>query len=373
MRTFTLIGIMVIGVIFTAQSFKAQFSAESRIHMMVDDNINNNSLQITDNITSLQAVAGYDWDGDAWTGKIFYEGSLNYYRTVLSRTNQYHSGGALYSLNTGADGDDILQLTTSIGTGIFRDDYIFYDHRAFSLAMEYKYFLSERIINKFGYSYRSTSFVNAAGFSSSEHSVYGHAAFALPTNTTVILQADIGTKYYTEPIATTVQKGGWINTINPDVTQLTGVARFGQRITDETGISATFRYQWNLQKQSRYLIDADGYLLSDDEIFDDRYGYEGLHSSLMFTQLLSESMKIRVTGGIINKLYSLLPAYGIDGSVLADQREDQRSYLSILLEKEFTDLGFGVKTSLDVIANSSNDPFYDYNNKAVAVEFYVPF
>jgi hypothetical protein len=364
---------MALGAGFTAQSVVAQFSAESRIHMMYDDNINNNSFQIKDNITSLQAAAGYAWDEEAWNGKIFYEGSLNYYRTVLSRTNQYHSGGALYSLYTGADGDDILQLTTSIGAGIFRDDYVFYDHRAFSLALEYKYFLSERIINKFGYSYRSTSFVNAAGFSSSEHSVYGHAAFALPTNTTVILQADVGTKYYTEAIATTAQKGGWVNALNPDVTQLTGLARFGQRITDETGISATFRYQWNLQKQSRYLIDAEGYLLSDDEIFDDRYGYEGLHSSLMFTQLLSESMKIRVTGGINKKLYSLLPAYGIDGTVLADQRNDQRSYLSILLEKEFTDLGFGVKTSLDVISNSSNDPFYDYNNKAVGVEFTVPF
>jgi hypothetical protein len=373
MKAFTLIGIMVLVMVVTVQSVVAQFSAESQIRMMYDDNINNNSLRIKDNITTLQAAAGYDWEGEAWTGKIFYEGTLNYYRAVLSRTNQYHSGGALYSLYAGADGDDNLQLTTTVGTGIFRDDYIFYDHRAFSLALDYKYFLSERIINTFGYSYRSTSFVNAAGFSSSEHAVYGHAAFALPTSTTAILRAEVGTKYYTEAIATTVKKQGWINTINPDVTQLTGIARFGQRITDETGISATFRYQWNLQKQSRYLIDADGYLLSDDEIFDDRYGYEGLHSSLMFTQLLSESMKIRVTGGIVNKLYSLLPAYGIDGTVLADQRNDQRSYLSILTENEFNGLGFGIKTSLDVISNSSNDPFYDYNNTAVTVEFYVPF
>ncbi|MHB1048508.1 MAG: hypothetical protein ACYC09_00365 [Bacteroidota bacterium] len=373
MRTLTLIGIMVVGMLFTTQSVEAQFSAESQVLMMVDDNINNNSLQIQDNITTLRAAAGYDWDGEAWTGKIFYEGSLNYYRTVLSRTNQYHSGGALYSLYTGEDGDDILQLTSSFGTGIFRDDYVFYDHHAFSLAVDYKYFLSEWIINTFGYSYRSTSFVNAAGFSSSEHTVYGHAAFALPTNSTVILRAEVGTKYYTEEIATTAKQGGWINTINPDVTQLTSIARIGQRITDETGISATFRYQWNLQKQSRYLIDADGYLLSDDEIFDDRYGYEGLHSSLMVTQLLSESMKIRITGGIANKLYSLLPAYSLDGIVLADQRNDQRSYVSILLEKEFTDLGFGVNTSLDVISNSSNDPFYHYNNTAVTVEFSVPF
>ena len=120
----------------------------------------------------------------------------------------------------------------------------------------------------------------------------------------------------------------------PSVTQLTGMARIGQSIFEGTGLSLTSRYQWNIQKQTRYLSSSSG-VISDDELFDDHYGYEGLQTSLMLTQVVSESMLLRVSGGLQNRLYSSLAAYDLEGNQVADQRVDDRSYVSVYLEKTF--------------------------------------
>lgn len=369
------IGLLVLLIAVSAllQIMMAQLVLETNMRVMVDDNINNNALQTGDNITSLNAFSGYRWEGEDWTGKVFYDGELNLYRSISARSNQFHSGTAQVVLETGNDGLNIVQVSAGMGWGLFRDEYIFYDHRLFSYDMEYKYFLTDWIINKIGYSFRSTTFTNATGFSAVEHIVYGHAAVALETGTTVIFQSDLGMKYYTEELTTTTRNSGWLKSVNPDVTQVIGTLRIGQRLSDEAGLSGTIRYQWNLQKQSRYLIDNDGYLLSDDEIFDDHYGYEGLHSSLMYTHLLSETAKLRFTAGIVNKVYSLLPALDRDGSILADQRIDQRAYANLLVLQSFVELGFDVSASIDLIANTSNDAYYQYTNKAFTLELSVPF
>jgi hypothetical protein len=138
-----------------------------------------------------------------------------------------------------------------------------------------------------------------------------------------------------------------------------------------TGLSLTTKYQWNIQKQTRYLSSSYG-AVSDDELFDDHYGYEGLQTSLMLTHLLSESMLLRVTGGVQNRLYSSLAAYDLDGNVLSSQRNDQRASLSLLFQRDFQ-MGFTLKAAIDFIRNYSNDPYYDYRNTAVALELSLPF
>jgi hypothetical protein len=158
--------------------------------------------------------------------------------------------------------------------------------------------------------------------------------------------------------------------VTPGVTQLTGMLRIGQGIVDGTGLSLTSKYQWNIQKQTRYLDSSYG-LLSDDELFDDHYGYEGLQLSLMLTQVVSESLLLRITGGFQDRNYSSLSAYNLDGVQLSDQRVDRREQLTIFVQKTF-EFGMTFKAAMDLIRNSSNDPFYDYRNSAVSLEVSLP-
>jgi hypothetical protein len=211
-------------------------------------------------------------------------------------------------------------------------------------------------------------------FSYTEHSLFAHVAFSVTPTTTAIIQTDIGTKFYSTSSmgSSSSMRKGIMSSLMPSVTQVTGMIKIGQGITDQIGLSSTTRYQWNLQKQTRYLSSDYGFI-SDDELFDDHYGYEGMQSSLTYTQLLSESMTWKLTYGIQNKLYSSLAAFDLNGNIMADQRKDLRSYFNILVQKNFEEAGFSLKGAIDIIQNSSNDSFYSYKNNAYTLEVSIPF
>lgn len=355
------------------QMTMSQWNMRTHVNMMYDNNINNNYLHTQDKITTLSGQAGYGWEHDASNIQLFYDGAFDYYQSVYARTNQSHAVHADYVKYLGENGDDMLQFSGAYGIGDFRDEYTFYDHDIITLSAAYKQFLSERIINKLGYTFRKYLFTNVNGFSYAEHAAFVHFAVALPTGTTLITQIDVGTKVYTEDLVGTSSSGrGRLSSFIPSVTQMTGTIRAGQRLSDATGLSASVRYQWNLQKQSRYLTSDDGYMISDDELFDDHYGYEGAHTAMTLTHLLTETVTLKATGGMMQKLYSSLPAYDVSGARVADRRNDTRSYINLLFQKDFVDLGFAVKAALDLIDNSSNDPFYDYSNIAGTVEIMIP-
>jgi hypothetical protein len=371
-------GMMFAAVWFTfaalsSEEAKAQFGVEASLTGMYDDNINNNYLQISDKISTMSLNAGYGKELGTWYARGYYDGILNYFQSVTERTNQFHSGNLAFSHLSGDNDEDVLNIGTSYGEGYYHGDYSFYDHSLWSAYVNYKQFLSERIINKIGYSFRSVGFAQLSDFSYSEHTVYGNFSFALPTNTTLIVQADLGSKFYStaNPAAETGGMRKSSLSIMPSVTQLTGFLRIGQSIVEGTGLSLTTKYQWNIQKQTRYLSSSYG-VISDDELFDDHYGYEGLQAYLMLTQVVSESMLLRITGGTQARIYSSLSAYDLAGNAVADQRIDERAYVSVFLQKNF-DAGFSVKAAYDLIRNSSNDAFYDYSNNAVTLEVTVPF
>ena len=60
---------------------------------MIDDNVNNNALRLSDRISSLGLQAGYDWITDATNTGLLYNGGYNYFTMVPGRTNQAHAGG----------------------------------------------------------------------------------------------------------------------------------------------------------------------------------------------------------------------------------------------------------------------------------------
>ncbi len=370
----SIIALVIIALFVFGQPLTAQFNIRSTLSTMADDNVNNNALQLKSNVTTLNLNSGYSWENENNYTSLYYDGSFTYYESFLQRTNHFHSVDVEFIQLYGEEDQNILTAGGLLGTSINRDDFVIFDHSQLSGFMNYKYFLNDWLINKIGYSVKAISFSSLNDFSFTEHVIFVHAAFAATSTTTAILQADLGTKFYssTPSGSSSSMRKGSLSSLMPSVTQLTGMVKLGQRITDELGVSITERYQWNIQKQTRYLSSDYGFI-SDDELFDDHYGYEGFHTNAAITSLLSESITLKLSGGLQNKLYSSLSAYDLSGNVVADQRIDARMYGNILLQKEFVDLGFNLKTSMDVIRNISNDAYYDYSNNAITVELSVPF
>ncbi|MFA6455246.1 MAG: hypothetical protein WCW40_00380 [Bacteroidota bacterium] len=361
-------------LLLAGQQLFGQINAHASVSSMADDNVNNNAQNLKSNVTSFMFTGGYDWEAEKTLTRLFYDGTFTYYESLLERTNHQHSVTAEFTQWYGDDDQHSIQAGGFIGTAINRDAYTLFDHSMLSVFINSKYFLSDRLINKTGYTLRSVSFSVLDDFSYTEHALFGQLAFAAVPTTTIIVQADLGSKFYstTPSMSSASMRKGVMSSLMPSVTQTIGTVKIGQGITDNIGISITERYQLNLQKQTRYLSSEYGFI-SDDELFDDHYGYEGLHSNATVTALLSETTTLKVSGGIQNKLYSSLAAFDVNGNYAAGQRSDERSYLNITLLKRFDEQGISVKGSIDRIQNSSNDALYHYNNTAVTLELGIPF
>lgn len=352
----------------------AQVNIQTTLTTMFDDNVNNNAEQLKSAVTAFNLNGGYLWSGESSDLNVYYDGSFTYYSSLLERTNQFHSLNADYASLFGTNAEHLMTVGGAAGSSINRDTYTVFDHSVYSAYFNLKLMLSDGLIMKTGYRARTLSFANLDDFSYTEHALLLHGAFALTPTTTGILQTDLGSKFYsTTPSAGgSSMRKGVLSAMMPSVTQVTGMVRIGQQLTDRVGLSLTERYQWNIQKQTRYLSSEYGFI-SDDELFDDHYGYEGLHSNLTLTALLSESITMKLSGGLQQKLYSSLAAYDLAGTFVAEQRSDSRLYLNVAFSKNFEEEGYSVKAAFDIIQNSSNDAFYSYKNNAVTIEVGVPF
>ncbi len=356
-----------------SNSASAQWSAGAYLGTLLDDNAFNNHLQISDRITELSLQTAYDWETDAHDLQLFYAGAGNFFALLPSRTFYEHNAGVTYSQLFGEDEATLLNAGGTFSLRDNRDEYTVYDHSQWSLSLNMRHYLSGSFMMKGGYSFRSASFAELSDFNYSEHVAFVQGAVSLPSKTTIMLQADLDFKKYLSAnvdsasgsLAGSGKGKHRASASTPGVTQLIGTLKIGQGIAEGTGLSLTGQYQVSLQKESRYLTFSDG-RLTDDELFDDHYGYEGPLGSLMLTQLLPADIRLRISGTLQQRQYSDRPAFDLAGVELAPQRVDNRSTFSLSVDKPFDSLGIRVTFTYDHIINSSNDLFYDYRNDAVA-------
>lgn len=364
---------LALGVLSTEST--AQFRFGGQMAAMYDDNVNNNYLQISDQITQFALQAAHDWRSEVRTTQAFYTGSLNYFDNLSERTFHYHSLGLVHSRSLGQGQTTTLNAGATYNLRRNREAYAFYNHRQFSAYANLKHHLTQYWLGRLSYSLRYFNFAELPEFNYVEHYAFAQLTATLTTKTTIILESDLGSKIYTTTSFDELTSmrghyghGGSRNTSSqPQVTQFIGIARIGQNLVDGTGLSVTAQYQFNLQKEGRYLSYEDG-VISDDELFDDHYGYEGTHVSVMLTQLLPAGMVLKVTGSSQERNFSERPAYDLAGIQVAAERRDNRKQLSAQFVKPFKPLGVSLGLGYDYIRNTSNDHYYGFANHAVTVQ-----
>ena len=365
-----------LALVITLSTSWSQTNIEAAVGTMLDDNVNNNSLRLSDRITTLGLQAGYDWITDATNTGLEYSGSYNYFGIVPGRTYQYHTAGFTFAQLFGEEQQTLWKSGASYGIRSDREDYAFYDHTSLSVYTTIKTPLSENILGRTGYTFRTMRFSELEAFDYAEHSLFAQTSFFLPSRTTVIAEASLGYKLYRTPNddSSVVNRGrgrGSSVTSSPSVTQATGLVRIGQGLGENTGVSLTGGYQINLQKEVRYL-GSDYGVVSDDEIFDDHYGYEGPQASLMLTQMLPWEMQARLTGSWQRRTYASQSAYDALGTLVAADRLDTRMALNVQLHIPIDWLGCTVGLAYDYIRNTSNDTFFTYGNNAITLQLSYP-
>ena len=351
-----------------------QLSGGLQVGTLFDDNVFNNYLQVADRVTEVSLQGAYDWDTESTNLQLFYTGMLDYFALLPSRTFQVHTVGLAYTHALDDDEGALFNIGGDYALRDNRDEYAIYDHTQISLYGNLQWQVADPLRLKGGYAFRAVAFSELQEFDYSEHMLFIQATTSLPTRTTFIAQADLGFKSYATPNADTTSTGyprrQWgkrgVETSAPGVTQLITTFRIGQGITETTGLSLTGQYQLSLDKESRYLSFDTG-VVTDDEIFDDHYGFDGPLIGLTATQILPADFQIRASGSIQERRYSNRPAYDLAGTLTASQRIDTRSVLSLALDKSFPSLGLRASLAYDFISNASNDAYYGYRNHAVSL------
>jgi hypothetical protein len=152
---------------------------------------------------------------------------------------------------------------------------------------------------------------------------------------------------------------------SPNKNQITLSLRVSQSLLSSTGVNVQYLRRINPSSGGRYQSGlGTGYVVEDDDLFDDRYDYEGHEISGGMSQLLPWGSKLTVDVGYITKDYRDKPALDLEGIPLGADRSDRKRYLSAGIEMP---LGMALDVNLWYIytTNTSNDPLYGYRDNHV--------
>ncbi len=344
-----------------------QWRLETGVGTMIDDNTLNNRYQIADRITEATLNTGYTWGNEMSLVNMTALATMDYFALAPSRTFNSWMGTVHGQALLSEDGASLLHATAQYVMRNNRDEYMLFDHHQFTASLGGREDVAELWTLQQAYVFRLAMFPQLESLNFTEHTFSLQGAATLSTRTTFISKVELGLKSYITADSTGVRSSGAgghsAAQSSPGVTQLLGSLKIAQGITDKTGISLLGQYQENLAKESRYLSFSEG-TVSDDELFDDRYGYDGPFFLLALTQIVGDDVRLQATTSYQRRLYTLRPALDMDGmTVLALQRIDDRTALSFEAGVSLPFTGASLSVLYEYIINASNDPLYTYRNQ----------
>ncbi len=363
-------------MVFALSAF-SQASIETAFSVMADDNINNSAEAVTDRIASLSLEAGYGWEWNLSSVHAAYRGGIDYYSAVTDRSFLSHALTAGFATALNEDGSSRIEATALGFLRSGRGEYRILDHRILSLALSVSHEDEGVWSITGGYMIRGLSFPEFSTYDYSEHVLSARTSLFLPTRTTVIAGGDIGLKVDAATAADSMASGRMASRRSSLLSSLGAVqwrasVRIGQALLENTGLSISARYQGDLKSGSHTLASMSA-LVSGDELFDDRYGYEGFGWSAMLTQALPFDARLRAVWSQETKAYVSLAAYDLAGTMIATHRSDRRSIASLSWEQDVSFLPVSFTLVYEHIVNASNDPYFSYTNNALTVALALPF
>lgn len=391
-------------LLFAAFGFlpaNAQWVKSFSVGTIYDDNAFRTYTAKPDYVTQLSGYLAREHQGERWQSRIFYRGNYNIFGRYSERNYFFQQAGvALTRPALGGKKRDALFLGANGAQRVNRNLYDYYDLAEVTAFANAKLYLASASFTQFGYRWRGRWYSNLESFSYAEHFLFARLTHSFPSRTTLVLETNYGRKIYLQQTSTVgidsptennrqygehrggmerMWNDGWsdndamMSSSRPQVGQWAALLRVAQSLTANTGLSGEFTVRRNHANAVRYLAGQVAGYTSEDELFDDRYGYESEEVSLNFTQLLPWQMSLKLGGEVQWKNYPNRPALDLTGNPLAsgELRDDRRTTGWIALSKSLmldeNGKSLDVVGEYNLIENQSNDRFYDFRSGAVTV------
>ena len=330
-------------------------------------NVFSNYRQTPDYYNSIEAQLYYDSIKESSGLRSYYNGSGMLFQKFDYKNFQMHSLGLSYYAKVGWHGGR-LNAGMSAGTRLHSEDYKYYEYQQGNGFVNIKLAIQQQAYAYAGVSFRMRNYSSLQPYSYWQNVAYVRGSRFFNTGTTIIAEFDYMQKQYLEanpaPIDNLYEsqtEGGG------DSRQIVGLLKAAQALTPTTGLSVQVLLRRNLQSSVRYLVDPEGYYYSDEELFDDIFGYAAEQLTVTLKRNLPWKMQASLGGIFIAKHYTNRVALDFDGVPINDGslRDDGRSIAWLTLKKNWQYSKYMAPVRLELtftyLDNASNDPYYNFN------------
>jgi len=354
-----------------------------------DDNAFKSSGGVSDFITQSSFYLARR-DTSARTGmEYFYTGDLTLFTRSGQRHFMTHHVGVVYIHQFG-QARNLFSAGGNLGGRWDRATYNYYNNLDGALYANLKLNLPGATFLRLGYRMNARKYLNLDTSSFREHLASLTYNISLPSRTALKADVTYGYKGYTMERLTTamvavpqppergrmgMRRGpGWgfpqfrgeaalqevvVGSSAPGKSQIALSLRLSQSLSPSTGVNVQYLRRLNPSTGGLYQTGLGTGYAEDDDLFDDRYDYEGHEVSGGVSQLLPWGSKLTLEAGYLIKDYRNKPALDLIGLSLGKDRSDRKRTLSAGVE-----MPLGMSMDLDLWytygTNVSNDPFYAY-------------
>ncbi len=328
-----------------------------------------NYLTRPDYYSNLDVKINHDWVENVQGLRVYYQGDLNAFKQFTERNFFTHNVGLNYYRYLGEAGHKI-NAGFSVGERYHTETYKWYEYRQVYTFANIKFILFDQMYAYAGFNLRWRNYRVFDVFSHWQSVLYYRVSRFFDTGTTIIAETDLLTKhYYPSSETSSIPDLPEVVTLGDGTSQqFVVLVRLAQSLTRTTGLSFQTLLRSNLLRTVRYVGTTSGYYYSDEELFDDVYGYHGQEMTLNLKQTLPWKMTLSMGTLLAFKHYDQRLALDLAGEPFPDERlrDDTKWTYWISLNKQFKLAAKWKPVTLTInwygVNNGSNDPYYDYKS-----------
>ena len=356
----------IVALIFLVSAGSGQ-AAAGRVGMRINtylsytDNLFQNYNRRSDWVTLAYADVDYAWRPYL---NLYYTGNASVFAEYQDLFSHTHQLGLSY-MRPGKGRNAVFAGVTA-NLRLDKPIYRYYDYFQSDAYLNAKRYLRPTLLSQLGYRVRYREYLHARDYSFVEQTAFVRFNRFLQTRTTLQLEGRLGVKTPARSVAedstsaVVRTRADGVRTL----VQATIGAKVAQAVARGTGLQIEYLQRINIAGRNRY-AEVEGYN-TDDELFDDRYSYDGSEIRSTLKHLTPWGLQVEATGRYTRRNYTGRPALDLNGFLIAPDltRRDTHKSVGVEAEKTFRlsngwlrEVGMRVEWLYSDI--DSNDPYYD--------------
>jgi len=353
----------------------AQWQSEASLSTSIESNALRSSIPSKDRITEGNIYVAHQWEGSALKGLLSYQLNTLSFADFAEYNYSIHSLGLTGQHDFGQGGwlRSGLQAKKRQDT----ETYITLDYTEFEAFLDARIPFENSLMVVTGYTLRRRDYRVVSELDNWEHLLHGGVTVPFSDGTSVNLLTEGGYKFYSvpvshaavsgNPVGDAAKVGQWVNTV-----------RLSRPLLENLGLMVYGRSRKNFGDKDVYISGLSSGYSSENDLYDDRYGYESVELGGMLSCQLAHTLLFRIGYDYADKKYQQMPL-DLDGNLIAGvgSRGDTVKQLWGRAEKRFSFAGNQRQLTLyseyTWLKNDSNDLSFRYNASSMTVGVDVVF